>query len=334
MNVVVDSKPNCLATLHVELEPERVEKEWQAVAKQFQKQARIPGFRPGKAPQAIVEKKYSADIREELTNKLLRKAMNEAIEQKKLRVISVSKVDDVQIGEDKTMRFTATLVTSPEFELPNYKGVEVELAMRTVGDEDIESALKSIAEQHASFETIEGRALKMDDFAILSYSAMVDGKPVLEEIADCPPLIAGKPNWWVRMAPGTLVPGFCEALDGMNVDETRNFEIEVDGEFPFEPLRGRKLAYTATLHEIRERRMPEFDDALASKIDPGKTLAEVRDRVRMELTKYAENDYESGKRSGALQKVLSQVTCELPAHLVNNEMTGILREIVHQRGGA
>ncbi|HVE15481.1 MAG TPA: trigger factor family protein, partial [Chthoniobacterales bacterium] len=115
MNVVVENKPNCISTLRVELEPERVEREWKVVASQFQKMARLPGYRPGKAPQALIDRKFSADIREELTNKLLRTAMNEAIEQKKLNVLTVSKVEDVEITQDKTMHFTATVVTAPEF---------------------------------------------------------------------------------------------------------------------------------------------------------------------------------------------------------------------------
>lgn len=333
MNVVVENKPNCIATLHVELEPERVEREWQAVAKQFQKMARVPGYRPGKAPQSLIDRKFSADIREELTNKLLRQAMNEAIEQKSLRVLTVSKVDGVEIAPDKSMRFTATVVTSPEFDLPDYSNIEVEIAKRPVTDKDVEDALGRIAEQHADFQTVEGRGLEMEDFAVLSYAGSVDGKPLSEAVENCPPLLAGKPNWWIRLAPETLAPGFCEALVGLKPDESRDFTIDIPDDFPFEPVRGRQLAYSTTLHEIRTRSLPALDDDLANKIDPGKSMAEVRERLRAELEKYAENEFENGKRNGAIEKLLSSVTCELPDHLVNNEMTSILREIVQENQG-
>ncbi|MGH8047155.1 MAG: trigger factor, partial [Chthoniobacterales bacterium] len=333
MNVVVENKPNCISTLRVELEPERVEREWKAVASQFQKNARLPGYRPGKAPQSLIEKKFSADIRQELTNKLLREAMNEAIEEKKLNVLTVSKVEDVEIGSDKTMHFTATVVTAPEFELPDYKNIEVEVAKRAVTDEDVENTLRSIAEQHADFQTIEGRALEMGDFAVLTYAATLDGAPLAEAVENCPPLLAGKPNWWIRLAPETLAPGFSEALVGLNVGETREFTIEIPENFPFEPVRGKKLAYTTTLHEIRTRTLPPLDDALATKLDPGKTIAEVRERLREELGKQADNEFETGKRNAAMQKLHAQFQCELPAHLVNNEMTGIVREIVQENQG-
>lgn len=333
MNVVVENKPNCIATLHVELEPERVEREWQAVAKQFQKMARVPGYRPGKAPQALIDRKFGADIREETTNKLLRQAMNEAIEQKNLRVLTVSKVEGVEIAPDKSMRFTATVVTSPEFELPDYSNIELELAKREVADKDVEDALGRIAEQHAEFETVEDRPLAMEDFAVLSYAASLDGKPLAEAVEKCPPLLAGKPNWWIRLAPDTLAPGFCEAMVGMKPEETREFTLDIPEDFPFEPVRGKKLTYTATLHEIRTRKLPPLDDELANKIDPGKTMAEVRERLRVELQKYAENEFENAKRNGAVQKLLAAVTCDLPDHLVNNEMSGILREIVQENQG-
>lgn len=333
MNVFVESKPNCIATLRVELEPERVEREWQTVARQFQKMARIPGYRPGKAPQALVDRKFSADIREELTNKLLREAMNEAIEEKKIRVITVSKVDEVEIAPDKSMRFTATLVTSPDFELPDYSNIELEIAKRPVTDEAVEETLKSIAEQHAEFQTVEGRALEMGDFAILTYAGSLDGKPLAEAVEKCPPLLAGKPNWWIRLAADTLVPGFSEALVGMNVGDTREFTLDIPSDFPFAALAGKQLAYTATLHEIRIRQLPEINDELANKLDAGKTIAEVREHLRGELTKYAENEFENAKRNGAVQKLLASVTCELPTHLINNEMSGILREIVQENQG-
>ncbi len=330
MNVFVESKPNCIATLRVELEPERVEKEWQAVSKAFQKQARIPGFRPGKAPQALIEKKFESDIREELQNKLLRSAMNEAIEEKKLRVISVSNVDKVEILPDRSMHFTATLVMSPEFEMPDYSTIEIEAARRPVGDDDVENALKTISEQHAEFETIDSRALEMEDFAVLTYEAKLDDVPLIVSMPDAPKLLAGKPNWWIRVSPGTLAPGFSEALTGLAIDETRSFELTLPEDFSHEALRGKSLLFTATLHEIRSRKLPELNDDFASRVEPGKTMQQLRDEIRSEMEKYADRDFETTKRNGAIQHLLTNVTCDLPTHLVNNEMQDILKEIVQE----
>ncbi|MBC8095240.1 MAG: trigger factor family protein, partial [Akkermansiaceae bacterium] len=118
MNVVVENLPNCITTLRIELEPDKVTRAWDAVAGDFSKFAKIPGYRPGKAPKAVIEKKYKKEIREELEKKLLSEACREAIKENKLRVLSLAQIDDVELGEDKSMKFTATLVTHPEFPLP------------------------------------------------------------------------------------------------------------------------------------------------------------------------------------------------------------------------
>lgn len=333
MNVVVENKPNCISTLRVELEPERVEREWKSVASQFQKIARLPGYRPGKAPQSLVDRKFSEDIRQELTNKLLREALNEAIEEKKLKVLTVSKVEDVEITAVRSMHFTATVVTAPDFELPDYRNITVELAKREVTDADVEEAVAAIAEQHAEFQTVEGRALEMNDFAVVTYAATLDGTPLAEAVENCPPLLAGRPNFWIRLTPETLAPGFSEALVGMNIGEPREFTLAIPEGFPFEAVRGKQLAYTVTLHEIRVRELPPIDDALANKLDPGKTIAEIRDRIRAELDARAGHEFENGKRDAALKQLHERFQCELPTHLVNNEMTGIVREIVQENQG-
>ena len=161
MNVVCDPQPNCIVNLQVELAADQVTREWQSIAKDFQRQARIPGYRPGKAPQSLIDTRFAKDIREELEKKLLRESINEAIKQKNLRVLSVSKVEDVQIGEDKTMRYRASVVTAPEFELPDYSAITVELAKKQVVEEDVQKWLEQFRDPHATFEAVERRALAM-----------------------------------------------------------------------------------------------------------------------------------------------------------------------------
>ncbi len=118
MNVLVENQPNCLVSLQVELPADRVTREWQTVAEQFQRNVRIPGYRPGKAPKSLVDTRFAKDIKEELTNRLLRESLNEAIKEKNIQVISVSQVENVEIGTDNVLRYRATVVTAPDFELP------------------------------------------------------------------------------------------------------------------------------------------------------------------------------------------------------------------------
>src|SRR5437588_3466642 len=125
MKVEVEKQPDSVSMLRIELPPEEVSKEWDAIAGSFARFAKIPGYRPGKAPRRVIEAKFRKEIQDELTKKLVSKSYHDAIAQKQLRVISLTNLEDVQFGEDKSMRFRATVVTAPEFELPDYKNIPV-----------------------------------------------------------------------------------------------------------------------------------------------------------------------------------------------------------------
>jgi len=330
MNVVLDPQPNCLVTLQIELPAERVTNEWHAIAKDFQRQARIPGYRPGKAPQAMIDSRYAKDIREEVQNKLLRESLGEAIKQKNLRVLTVAKVEDVQIGSDNTMRFRASVVIAPEFTLPDYSALTVEVAKRPVSDEDVQKWVEQFREPHATYEPAEERPLAMGDYAVISYEGKLDGQLLSEALPKAPAQLHGRKNAWIFMDEGTLVPGFAKAVEGLSIGDERAFTLDVPATFPLPDLQGRQIAYTATLHGINVKSLPPLDDALAEKIEPGKTLDALRADIRERLEKMAESQFENGKRNAALKILLTQVECELPAQTVEREVSSILREIVQE----
>src|SRR5437762_9064479 len=112
MKIEVEAQPGSVSTLRIELPPEEVSKEWDAIASSFARLAKIPGYRPGKAPRSVIEKRFRKEIHDELTKKLVSKSYYDAIEQKQLRVVSLTNLEDVQFGEDKSMRFRATVVTA------------------------------------------------------------------------------------------------------------------------------------------------------------------------------------------------------------------------------
>ena len=333
MNVVLDPQPNCVVTLQIELPAERVTNEWHSIAKDFQRQARIPGYRPGKAPQALIDSRYAKDIREEVQTKLLRESLNSAIKEKNLRVLTVSKVEDVQIGSDNTMRFRANVIIAPEFDLPDYSAITVQVAKRPITDEDVQKWVEQMREPHATYEPVEGRPLAMGDYAVLTYEGKLDGQPLTEALPKAPAQLQGRKNAWILMDEGTLVSGFAKAIEGMVIGDERSFTLDVPATFPLPDIQGRQLAYSATLHGINVKSLPPLDDALAEKIDPGKTLDALRADIRERLEKMSESHFEQAKRSEALKALLSQIECELPTETVNHEVSSLLREIVQENQG-
>lgn len=333
MNVVLEEQQNCEVLLTVEVPGDRVDSEWKNVADKFAKIAKLPGFRPGKAPRHLVESKYAREIREELTDSLLRSSMSEAIKEKGLRVLGVSKVENVDLGADRILRYQATIITSPDFELPEYEGVEIELAEPAVSDEDLERTLTQLREPHASYEAVEGRPLATGDYAVVTYETSLDGKPLKEVLPSTPPMLQGRQNFWVEVAPHSFLEGFSDHLVGMNSGDSKTFSLSLRQDFPLEDLRGKELGFSVTLHDIQKKILPDWNDELAGKIAPGKTVQDLCDTVRDNMEKMAKQRFEESKRGMLLNKLLEKVTCDLPTSLVQQQMTDILRDIVEENQG-
>ncbi len=331
MNVVVENLPNCITTLRIELEADKVNKVWDAVTGDYTKFAKIPGYRAGKAPKSVIEKKFKKEIREELEKKLLSESCREAISEKKIRVLSLAQIDEVELAEDKTMKFTATLVTHPDFELPPYQGLVVPMKSTEVTEAEIDESLENLREQAADFEDIkEERGAAMEDYVVVDYRGTIDGKPVNEVFPKSGKPLAGNDDFWIRMTPEAFFPGYCEALAGAKKGEVRTFTIEVPADFPVEGMGGQKIEYVVTVKEIKTKVLPALDDAFAATVQEGKTLAEIREMAREELGRQKVADTEAGKRNAIMAQLLAQVECELPVDMVRTQTRRLLADIVRE----
>src|SRR5881396_4024530 len=201
MKVQVEEKPESISTLKIELPAEEVSKEWDTIANSFARFAKIPGYRPGKAPRAVIDKRFRKEIQDEVTKKLVSKSYREAIEQKKLRVASLTNLEDVQFGEDKSMRFQATVVTAPEFELPKYKNIPVQLPSIKIAEEDVDLALERLREQSADFVDVPERGLQMEDFAVIDFEGAIEGRPIREIVPNASKNVHGGKKFWLQLAP-------------------------------------------------------------------------------------------------------------------------------------
>jgi len=331
MNVQVEPLPNCLATLRVDLPPDAVNEARENITSDYAAHAKLPGYRPGKAPRAVVERKFQKEIREELERKLLSESTRAAISEKNLRVLQVQNVEDIEFAADQSLHFTATLVTAPEFELPEYKNIPVTVPPEEISEPDIDTAIENLRNQAASFEDITGRGLEMEDFAVIDYNGTVEGKPVSEVFPKAGKPLTTNTAFWVRMTSESFLPGFAEALVGGTLDETREFEITVPTDFPVTEMAGAIIHYVVTVKGLKSKKLPNLDDAFAATIVEGKTLAEVRDLARGELARQKKDHIESQKREQVMGFLVSKVECELPQSFVAGETRRILADIVQQQ---
>ncbi len=331
MNVVFEALPNCLANLRVEVAPDAVKKAWGEITNQYAKFAKLPGYRQGKAPRTVVERKFTKEIREEVTKQVLSDACKSAIQERKLRVLSLSEVEDVEWGDDQSLKFRATVVLHPEFDLPDYKGIPVTVPSSEVTDAEVDEALDNLREQQADFPEVEpARGADMGDFVVVDYDGTVDGEPVHVQFPK-----AGKPlshnfDFWIKMTEEAFFPGYCQHIVGMNVGETREFDIVVPADFPVEGMPGATLHYKVTLKGVKARVLPELNDEFASGVTNGKSLNELRIMAREELQRQKHSQIDAAKRNGVMSALISKIECELPTQMVRQQTQSILSDIVRE----
>jgi len=330
MKVEVEKHPGLVSKLQIELPPEDVAKEWDAIANSFARFAKIPGYRPGKAPRAVIDKRFRKEIQEELTKKLVSKSYHEAVEREQLRVASLTNIEDVQFDENKSMRFRATVVTAPEFELPDYKQIPVQVPDTKVSDVDVDEALDRLRDQSADFVDVPARGLEMGDFAVLDFDGSVESKPISEIAPQASKNLYGGKKFWLHLAADNFLPKFCEQLIGQKPGETRLVIVRFPEDFMVKELAGKKADYAVTLRDIKEKVLPAVDDAFAAKLVPGKTLADLRQMIEHDIEHAKEHDAERAKESQIVKFLHEQTQFELPPALLQNETRRALAELVQQ----
>jgi trigger factor len=330
MKVQVEKKPESVSTLKIELPAEEVSKEWDAIANSFARFAKIPGYRPGKAPRAIVDKRFRKEIQDEVTKKLVSKSYREAIEQKKLRVASLTNLEEVQFGDDKSMKFQATVVTVPEFKLPDYKNIPVQLVDTAVTDAEIDATLEGLRDQTADFVDAPDRAAQMEDFVVIDFEGAADGKPISEIAPNASKNLHGGKKFWLRLASDNFLPKFSEQVVGQKKEETRTVTVDFPADFLVKDLAGKQASYNVTLREVKEKVLPDVNDEFAAKLLPGKTLADLRHQIEHDLQHEKEHQLEHAKEEQIIKYLHEKTKFEVPPPLLRNEMKRALAELVQR----
>ena len=327
MNISVENLAPCKKLLRVEVDAKTVDDTFESVAKDFQKQAALPGFRPGKAPRALILKKYEVEIKDEAKRKLIGENYRKAIEEKKLHALGYPDIEEIQFARGQNLQFAATIETAPEFQLPDYKGLPVKREDKSVTDEDVDRALKLLAQQHVKFETV-ARELKMGDIAVVNYTGACDGKP----ITDTAPTATGlteKKNFWLDIEPNAFIAGFAEQMSGAKAGEKRTVTVDFPADFVTKELQNKKGEFEVEILEVKEKVAPAVDDELAKKYG-AENLEKLRAGVRADLEN--ELKYTQGRaiRGQIVRQLLDRVNFDLPETAVAQETRNVVYDIVRE----
>ena len=319
MKILVDKQPNCTATLRVEIPADKVQNERQKVAQSLASKAKVPGFRPGKAPRAVIEKRFNKEIEAESQETLINSALDEAIKQEDLKVLDFGSVEDISNTSDGSLSFSTKLMLAPEVKLPDYKGIKVTVPSAELPEEELQSQLETLRERFADFTDIEGRAAEMGDFAVINYSSTVDGKPSAEVLGKSLGYLEGREGFWVRIDEKTFLPGFAAQLIGMKPGDQRDITLTLPDDFPVADLRNREMVFATTLGELKQSVLPELNDELAERLAPGKTLAEITEIIRTNMAQERKRRIDDMKVNQIVAHFTNQADFELPEELVASE---------------
>ena len=332
MEVTITDLSPCKKQLRIEIDAETVNAKFDAVAKDFRRHANLPGFRPGKAPLANVMRSYGDKIGEEAKRTLMSDSYSKALKENDLRPVIMPEVEELQFGHGKPFQYLATLEVTPAFELPEYNGIEVEKERRTVSDADVAKALDTLREQRVSYADVD-RPAGEDDFIVVNFTGTIDDKPITDLVKVARGLTEQK-NFWLHTKQNPLIPGIVEALIGSGKDDKKTVTVTIPDDFIYEELIGKEAKYEIEIVQVKEKFLPELDDAFAKGFG-AESMDKLREGVENDLKKELEYSLKKSIRNQCVDKLLSAVNCDLPETIVNEATRAAVHNIVqqnHQRG--
>lgn len=330
--ITIEDTAPCAKKFIVEFSAEETASEHDKIAKEFQKLAQLPGFRVGHAPANIVRQKFAKDIEEEVKKKLVPEGYRQALTSQHIHVLGEPVVEKVEYKSGEPLRFTVAVETAPHFELPNYKGLTVEVERAVATDADVEQTLELLQDQHAQFVDVTDRAAKMGDFLVIDFSAVADGKPLGDYTPQAKHMGEAK-DFWLLLEDGSFLPNFCQQLVGVINGARQQVFVDIPADFAIKEVAGRKATYFVEVKSIKEKKPPALDDAFAALVTNGehKTIEALRAVIRDSVTKRNESRAIADAKNKLAEQLISQVNFDLPPTLLAQETRGIVYDIVQQQ---
>ncbi|MGA9882463.1 MAG: trigger factor [Candidatus Acidiferrales bacterium] len=308
------TEATCKREIELEIPAENVQKATERVARDIARVARVPGFRPGKAPVALVRRRFADDIQGEVLQSLVPEYLEKALDEKKMVPVTRPEVDKVEFKDGEPLKFRAVFEVLPEFDLGDYKNVTVQVDEIEVGDAQVDKAIEEMRERAAVYVPVEGRSAQNGD----SVSVKLIGAPVE----------GGEPvqadNILVHLGSEETLASFTENLTGVNVGETKRFRTEYPADYPDPKLAGKAYDYTVEVLGIKEKKLPELNDEFVKEAAGEKADISTLDELRKKLRENMEAAKEQQEKSQAQERILDELVKQhdfpVPEALVESQM--------------
>jgi trigger factor len=308
------TEATCKREIELEIPAENVTKATDKVAREFARHARIPGFRPGKAPVTLIRRRFADDIQGEVLQSLVPEYLEKALDEKKMIPVTRPEVDKVEFKEGEPLKFRAVFEVLPEFELGDYKNIEVQIDPIEAGEAQVDKAIDEMRERSATFVPVEDRAAKDGDFVLMKLSGtpVGEGEPVEADNIMC------------HVGAEETLESFTENLRGANAGETKNFRTEYPADYPDEKLKGKTYDYVVEVQAVKEKKLPEVNDDFAKEVAGEaagiSTLPEMRKKILENLEASKEQQQSGQAKERILEELVKRHDFPVPQALVEHQM--------------
>ena len=321
MKATFISKENSDVKFKMEFTAEELENATVKVYQREKNKFEIDGFRKGKAPRSIIEKRYGEGIfLEDAINDLISLNYPLAVDQLELEVIDYPRTEVGQVKKGEPFEVTMTVQCFPEFEIKDYKGVEIESVSADVTDEDVDKEIENLAARNSRMIEVD-RPAQDGDTVLIDYAGFVGDEQFEGGTAERQPL---------KLGSGTFIPGFEEQLIGAVKDEEREVKVTFPEEYHSEDLAGKDAVFKCKVHEIKETEIPEIDDEFVKDVSEFDTLDELKANKREELEKAAVVRAENSMKNSVIEKVFEANDFEVPDVMVHQEVESMMNEFDQQ----
>jgi len=318
MNIISNLKEisQCQKVLEIEVPSQRVESKKEKIIKRYINRVKVRGFRPGKAPKDLIKRLYNDEIRSDLINELIPEVLNEVFKEKKISPLDSPVVKEINYEEGKPLTFSVFFEILPDFDVENYKGIEVEKKKIGVKKEEVERYLKSLQERHAEFIPSKRKTVQEGDYIIVE----VKGKYLNEEKnlpAEKITVIAGHPS---------NDPVFNENLIGMKINEEKSFSISYPDNYEDSKLAGKRIEYYVKVLNIKEKKLPEINDDFAKSLGEYNNLDDLKKDIKEKIKREKDRLAKEEMAGEILEKISKKMDFEVPKILVDTQIRTMMRE--------
>ena len=300
----------CRHSLEISVPVDTVESETERVVSSFQQRARLPGFRPGKAPAGLVRKQFEGDIRQQVLESLVPKFLEKELEKNELRIVGQPDISDVHFHRGEPLRFKAEFEVFPQIELHEYQKLLVPYKDPQITDEDIAKRLEELRDQKADYSNVDPRPIQDGDYAVISIESIsgAEGPPVKQD------------EMMLHVGADDTLPAFTENLRGMSPGEEKDFDVTYPEDYGQSKLAGRTIRFHAVVKGIRKKELPELNDEFAKDLGDFRTVDELREALRTSMSAQRQRDAQQEAKNKLVEKLVDMHDFPVPEAFIDRQV--------------